>query len=297
MKTKYIALLALLVFALGACQKQEVATLKPADLKAKFDINITPYNTNAPQAAEKQDTTNRCNIVEKYQLPLPYKILNPEILGDPVMSQLYPTDSADYLLNITQKSFFLGVYLSDLVYTLIYDHRTRFFDYYNTVLELSRDLGIKQTFTAEYLKKFQENYTQDTVRKIITDAITQTCRFLDQSGQISILPFMLVGSWAESMHLIIGNAINNHDIPFEVYRIIADQDQTIDKFQAYIDDAMLDIESFTLSADLQDLKAQLDTVKNYYQQVYISDNISIDPQSLQLLNSAYENLKTYFAHK
>jgi len=280
-----------------SCQKTQVSTLKPVDIKAKFDINITPYNTNVAQAKQKQDTLNKCNIVEKYNLPLPYKILNPELLGDPVLSQLFPPDSADYFINITQKSFFLGVYLSDLVYTIIYDQRTRFFDYYNTVLDLSRDLGIKQTFTETYLKKFQESYQQDSIKKIINDAIVKTCRFLDESNQISILPFMLIGSWAESMYLIIGNAIYNQDIPFEVYQIIAQQPQTIEKFEAYIDNSMLDLESFTLSADLLDLKTQLDSINNVYQRVYISDNISIAPQDLKILYNAYNSLKSYFANK
>ncbi len=234
----------------------------------------------------------KCNIIEKYQIPLPTNLLDTSYLGQPEFSQLYPTDSVVRLIKSYNKAFYFGIYTADLTYALIYDNRALFYQYYATVLQLSNDLGIKETFTSEMLDRFRENYQSDTVEMIIRQSITKTCRFLDQNNQIGILPFMIVGSWAESIYLIIGNAIYNQDVPMDIYRTIAQQNQVIDKLKKFLDDNLLAVEDYNLSMALHKLINDLDTIKQTYQDIYISDNISIDQQSLHKLYNAYARFKS-----
>ncbi len=290
---------AVMILAFAACKKSS-NTLQPSDLKTKFEVDKIPSKPG--QAAEEQvpvsiDTSERCLIIEKYQLPLPFDILDPDILGKPVITQLFPADSVDRFISITQKAFFDGVYTSDMVYTLVYNYRTLFVEYYANIVRLSQDLGIKQTFTTEYLRKFQENFQKDSAQMIVKQAITKTCRFLDQTNQIAVLPFMIVGSWVESMYLIIGNALNNQNVPDRIYQTIANQQTTVDKLQNYIQNSMLDVESFQLSEKLKGLSDNLDSLKTTYSRIYNSGSYTIDRNSLETLQKAYNRLKIYYANQ
>ncbi len=245
------------------------------------------------QPAEKKDTTAepRCNIIEKYQIPLPTHLLDTAYLGQANFSQLFPTDSSSRLMKSYNKAFYLGVYSSDLVYTLIYDNRMLFYQYYATVMQLSNDLGIKETFTSSMLERFRENYKSDTVERIIRQSLTKTCIFLDQNNQIGILPFMTVGSWAESIYLIIGNAMYDQNVPMDIYHTIAEQNQVIDKLNRFLNDNLLGVDDYNLSIALHGLINNLDSLKQTYNEIYISDNISIDRESLGKLYQAFAKLK------
>ncbi len=233
----------------------------------------------------------KCNIIEKYQIPLPTSLLDTSTLGKPEFAQLYSTDSVNRLIKSYDKAFYFGVYSSDLVYSLLYGNRTLFYQYYAVVMQLSNDLGIKETFTSELLDKFRENYQSDTVERIIRQSITKTCKFLDDNNQIGILPFMLVGSWAESIYLIIGNAMYNENAPMDIYRTIAQQDQVIDKLKTLLNDNLLAVDDYNLSMALHKLISDLDSIKQTYENVYVSDNISIDKSSLNELYKAMSRIK------
>ena len=311
-----ILILAITLF-LFDCQKGQngTKTLKPAELKAKFEyknqqiandsINLTQSETKQNSLTTKTQTkpanqlnltkTNKCDIVEKYSIPLPYTLLDTQTLGAPDFEMLFPTSYADRFIKITQKSFFFGVYTADLTYTLIYNNQTKFVDYYDIVLKLATDLSIKQNFTKAYLTKFKQNFKTDSAKIIIQNAIIKTCQQLSESHQISILPFALAGSWSETLYLITGNAIKNQNISMDVYKIISQQGSTIDKFKQYINNTLLDVESIDLSIELQNLSSQLDSIKTLYNQIYVSENIAIDLNSLQKLHQAYGRFKKYFA--
>ncbi len=262
-------------------EKIKVGTEKGMEPAKERKMNIPKDTTQSPG----------CNIIERYQIPLPTQLLDTSYLGTPDFSQLFPTDSASRLIKSYNKAFYFGVYSADLVYTTIYDNRPLFYQYYATVMQLSNDLGIKETFTSELLEQFRENYHSDTVEKIISQSITRTCRFLDENNQIGILPFMIVGSWSESIYLTIGNAIYNESVPMNIYRTIAQQDQVVDKLKRLLDDNLLAVEDYNLSLALHNVISDLDSIKQTYQDVYLSDNISIDKESLSKLYRAFARLK------
>ncbi len=314
----FLLILAITLFTFD-CQKVQNApqSLKPEEIKAKFeykaqksspetiktnnipataknaDLNIKPEKKQ--NAKEELSTENQCDIVKIYSIPLPYTLLDSQILGAPDFEQLFPISYSDQFIKITQKSFFFGVYTADLIYTLIYNDRTKFLDYYEIVLKLASDLSIKRNFTKAYLTRFKQNFQSDSAKIIIQNAITKTCQQLSETNQISILPFALAGSWSETLYLITGNAIKNQDVSMQVYKIISQQATTIDKFKQYINNTLLDVESIDLSLELQSLSSQLDSIKAIYDQIYVSDNIAIDQNSMQTLHQAFGQFKKHFA--
>ncbi len=96
------------------------------------------------------------------------------------------------------------------------------------------------------------------------------------------------------MYLVTGNALNNPTPNQRLFQVISEQTNTIDNIKLYIENTMLDVASYKLSLRLQDLEAQLDSLKNIYNQIYISDNYLIDKPSLQLIHNAYDSLKVHF---
>jgi len=279
-----------------SCQKKETKSFSideeviQAKTRLANEVNVVD-TTKKNKEDKKLKNTEKCNIVEQYQIPLPTNLLDTQILGKPYFLQLYPIDSVDFLIKSYSKAFFFGVYITDLVYATIYDNKNLFYQYYATVVQLSDDLGLKQTFTTERLEKFRENYRSDTVANIINTSITKTCKILEENNQIGILPFMIVGSWAESIYLTIGNVISNQNVPINIYSVIASQDEVIEKLKKLIDDNLLEVEDFKLSNNLHELRQNLDVLKKTYTEVYISNNISIDKQSLTKLYKAFAQLK------
>ncbi len=318
-KNILLAVIMSFVLFMFDCQKidKPTQTLKPEEIKAKFEYKIqksepeTIKTNNIPATAQKPQlniksekkqavkeelsSENQCNIVKIYSIPLPYSLLNAKILGEPDFEQLFPVSYSDQFIKITQKSFFFGVYTADLIYALIYNNQTKSVDYYDVVLKLASDLSIKQNFTKDYLTKFKQNFQSDSAKIIIQNAITKTCQQLYETNQISILPFALAGGWGETLYLITGNAIKNQNVSMQIYQIISQQSTTIDKFKQYINNTLLDVESIDLGIELQNLAAQLDSIKTVYDKIYVSDNIAIDQNSLQTLHQAFGQFKKYFA--
>ncbi len=284
-----------ILLILSSCNNKKQQVLKPEDLKTKFEVKIPNNNKQHQKTKQVQhDSIDKCNIVEKYNLPLPFELLNTEILGPGDFSQLTPPANSSSFVNITKASFYTGVYLSDLVYCLVYDQKNYFLQYYDAIINLTKYLSIDQNFTSLYISKFQQTYRTDSVKAIVEQAIIKTCNFLENTNQISILPFLLIGSWTESMYLITGNALNNPSPDPKLLQIISNQTNTIDNLKLYIENTMLDVASYKLSIKLQTLENQLDTLKNIYNQIYISNNYLIDEASLQVIHNAFDSLKLHY---
>ncbi len=289
-KKLFLAILAL--WMLASCNNQvPKAPQIPKNLKTN-----SSNSSYTPQGA-KIDTSQTCNIIQKYNLPVPYDILRPYILGKPFMSQLFSPDSLDRLLTTTSRAFYLGVYTADLAYTSTYSDRQLISKYYFTVSRLSNILGIKTGIWSKYINQLNGDINKDTLRTIINNSITDICRFLDQTNQISILPFMLIGAWDESMYLLTGNILENSDVSPKLYNVLAQQDSTVAHFKKYLNDNMLSVNSFTLSTNLQYLNSLLDSISSAYNSIYMGSGIMIDSASVQKLRNTYLWLRRKMLHK
>ncbi len=298
MRIKYLIIPLIGIFLVaGGCKNRETKSFAiKADSLTNYQLvtelpKASAKDKKEPSSVDTLIVEEKCNVIERYGIPLSTQLLDTALLGPANFAQLYSPDSASRLIKSFNKAFYLGVYSADLVYSMIYDNRSLFYEYYYVVMRLSDDLGIKETFTMDMLEKFRENYRSDTVDVIIKNALVKTCRFLDENNQVSILPFMVVGSWAEATYLMIGNAIYNQDVSTEIYENIADQQQTLKKLKTFINDNLLGVDDYNISVALHKLNNDLDTVARAYDEIYVSDNIAIDKNSLLKLYGAFRKLK------
>lgn len=279
-KFKLFVLAALVFFA--ACngestkQKEDIVTDKVSDsVPVKIDAHA------------KFKMKHSSVFYTKYKLPLPVELYlalkeenvpyNNDILTDP--------SSVEKAVTSVSKAMNLGFYSSDLAYCTVFDQNKDAANFFEVTKSLSDDLKINVGYTQETVDRFHRNINNsDSLYAISTQNYWKTCDFLEETQHINVLPFIIVGSWVESMHLSIHAIEKAPSNEATIMKRVAAQRQPLSSLVEYLYKTLVDIKVFKINQDIQRIVKELIELQAIYDQFDQNDkDVTITKEQFDLI--------------
>ncbi len=257
--------------------------------------NLTSTKDTSSKTIKKQKkkkTSKKCSVFKKFKIPSPSKFKFASDKTRPVFSALYPTKNYLKASSTYQKSVILGIYSADLIYIALYNNSNLINKYYFTALQLSNDLGIPDSFSANDIKNIQKNMNNnDSIKNIIENTIQNTCISLSNSKTYTELPFIVYGAWLESVYLLCRTLIRNPDAPKFLYKQLSEQSDIIDNLTNFYNNILLDAQNYNVNLKVQDIISQLDSIKQNFGNYYNSGEQIIEKKQIQDLTNQFQNIR------
>lgn len=223
----------------------------------------------------------------KYKIPLPIDMFrymenkhvpcNVEFLLDYVNVPKYKTE--------TSQALALGCYAADAAYCSVYGKQQEITDYYQTATKLSDKLDISEGFSMNEVHRIEENLQcADSLSKIANDSYWNACNYLEENGKNNILPFVVFGSWIESVYIMttlcdISDAQNK----------IKEHQESLTNLMNYLYEVMIESSAFNYNYDIKRYQLKLAEIKKIY------DSLNNDDTDIQKINEIiriYQNIRS-----
>ena len=254
----FFAFVLSLILVTTSCTQEHKKNANQQGIEAVDSLNSTK--------SIMQFMHNKSLVYTKYKLPLPvdfYKYLREK---KPAFDEriLDPRTNLDRFKRKVDKAINLGFYSADLAYSSILENKEEAVEYFNVTQQLSKDLKIDIGYSETMVDRFHKNLdSPDSLYSISNDIYWKTCNYLEENEDVNILPFIIVGSWLESVNLTI-NAFPNSGENQDIVRMVEVQGQAIDNLIEYLYCTMLDLKVFAVNADIQRLSNHLKDLKKSY---------------------------------
>jgi hypothetical protein len=187
-----------------------VTAFLPGVLSCK---NAQTSNENQTQAAE--DTLSIPPIVKEsvtYLLPSPGEVLlrfykadlqyRPELLNKP--------GNRDKYLGSVSQSLNLGVFITDMAYSALFERSSETVNYLETIQALSSDLGISSSIFESLITRSKANAGRiDSLVLISNEAYNAMIEFLETGGKETTIAYISAGAYIESLYIAV-NSIDNY---------------------------------------------------------------------------------------
>jgi len=234
----------------------------------KTDTQPVDQNLNTDTIVKEQVIDHNT----QYRLPSPVEFFlyikenkakyNKTILNSPDnISKYYTTAS---------KAINFGIYASDLAYCTVFGQNQETFIYFTKAKNLADELGLTEGFDEQVAKRIDQNLNNsDSLYEITTDGYWQAVSFLEERDKSNLLPYILVGSWVESVHIAIHSVTKFKSDDQLVIRISEQQlllENLIDHLNSLGDDQLKDILS-----KLTELQAAFDLLYDNPEDVIITE--------------------------
>ncbi len=242
-----------------------------------FSCNNQPQNSQEEKDSvvviEKPDSLQKKSFVyTKYELPLSvdvYKFLKSKGIEFNQSNLHSLAKKEKYFTEITRAQI-LGVYSSDLAYSTIYDKSQEAVDYFGVAIDLTYKLNIEEGYESELLDRAYDNIdNNDTLSKIASNAYHKTCTALEKSKRENVLPFIVLGSWVESVY-ILTHACKGSKPEDGIYDELYGQKKHLEGLITYFND-ILNSENNTEKEEIKSKLLKLKKLKREYDKIDFSD--------------------------
>ncbi|MEW6469920.1 MAG: hypothetical protein AB1458_13410 [Bacteroidota bacterium] len=152
----------------------------------------------------------------------------------------------------------MGVYHSDLAYTLINGQTQLALKYLDVIKTLSDGLKMSSIFdTEEYVKRFRDNVNHiDSLKKITADLKGEADLFLYDNNRHNTALFIFTGAWTESMYIATQSVKSGKsDL---VVTTVAEQKYILDNLMTLLSDYEKEPTFKDLFLELNNVKISLD---------------------------------------
>ncbi len=238
---------------------------------------------NKVVVVEKPDSLQKKSFVyTKYELPLSvdvYKFLKSKGIEFNQNNLHSLAKKEKYFTEITRAQV-LGVYSSDLAYSTIYDKSQEAVDYFGVAIDLAYKLNIEEGYESELLDRAYDNIdNNDTLSKIASNAYHKTCTTLEKSKRENVLPFIVLGSWGESVYILTHACIGSK--PEDgVYEELYAQRKNLEGLISYFND-ILNSENITEKDEIKSKLLKLKKLKSEYDKIELSDSEKLSAEKLK----------------
>lgn len=279
---KFVALFVVLAVFFAACGSQDT-TQTDQELVAVPNDSATVQND--PNADFK--TQHNSVFYTKYKLPLPvelYLALKDEDVpyNKNILSSL---ENVDQAVTSVSKAMNLGFYSSDLAYCTVFEQNKDATDYFELTKKLSEDLKINVGYTQETVDRFHRNISNsDSLYNIATENYWKTCDFLEETQHINVLPFIIVGSWVESMHLSIHAIEKAPSNEQAIMDRVAAQREPLANLIQYLYTTLVDIKVFKINQDIQRIVKELNDLQSSF------DKFDQNPKGVTITKEQFEEI-------
>lgn len=227
----------------------------------------TSVNQNTISAYDS--TQGKSLTYTKYELPLSvdvYKFLKSKKIGYNLLL-MHKIKMQDKYFTEVKRAFVLGIYSSDLAYAAINEQSKDAVDYFGVSIELANKLDIQDSYNSKTLDRAYDNLNnEDSLSYIAGESYWKSCSNLERNKRANILPFVIVGSWVESMHILTRNCIGS---PPETGLFIElfQQLKHLDKLIAFLSDTSSGVESSGSKAEIENMLIRLKSIQEKYNKI------------------------------
>lgn len=188
---------------------------------------------------EEEMSSNTASMLQDvfYQIPAPSEIFEimKEVKEKGVGTDiLNPTDNIKNYLDNKSKSLNFGIYISDLLYTSIFNYGSETLSYFATVKKLADDLGLSSSIDENTFSKVEDNIeNSDSLTTISNDLFYSASENLEKNERGATLALVIAGGWVESIYLAT-QVFPEFDENNEAIQRIADQKLTYENLEEYL---------------------------------------------------------------
>jgi len=242
-------------------------------------LNSCNNNPNVEQAAENDtvavvsDNSKKSFVYTKYELPLSvdvYKFLNEKNIA---FSKEYMNglDKKDKYFTSVSRALVLGIYSSDLAYATIYDKSQESVDYFSVSIDLAHKLDIEKGYNSKVLDRAYDNINNnDSLSEIAAEAYLKTCNSLEENNTLNILPFIVLGSWLESVHILTQASLGS--LPEDgLFEELYNQKEHLVGMINYLNDAVKASQNTSEQNEMKTLLEKLKQLQAKYNKINASD--------------------------
>lgn len=278
------SLLLILLLFFAACQDDKPRTNNGEDELVNTEDTINP---------QTKSTTETSLVYTEYNIPLPVELyrfmrnhdakFNREILNPTTNLMKYNTSVV--------KAYNLGVYSSIVAYCTVFDQNQETIKYFYAAKKLSEELHIDEGYDESVIRRGNANINNnDSLTHIATNAYWTACHYLEERNDINILPFIIVGSWLESLYLAI-NTMENPHINNEITFKISQQRPAIKNLIQYLLDVMMDSNAFEINKDIQNLLNQLYELDAIYDKMQKNDANELSSKQFESIRNIVQTTR------
>lgn len=254
------------------------------------------------QATEAADSTIKYYASVVFLLPSPGEILerfysadikyNPALLSSPANKDKYIGSKA--------QSLNLGIYITDMAYSALFERSTETINYLEAIQSLSTEAGISSNIYESLLARSKTNASKiDSLISISDEAFSNMLEFLEEGGKENTIALISAGAYIESLNIAL-QSIEKYSPEDEMIKLLVDMKYPMDNLlekakSATVSDTDNTIISYLnkISAIFNELQTKSSTTKVTEQQAGV---ISISGgDQIFISETEFANLKTQVA--
>jgi hypothetical protein len=219
-------LLSILVLAvlIVSCQKKNIDEAQVAD---KFEEQRKAFFSNIHAPAEAAA-----------QLQATAAEFNASLMSDPKLSASYATSDVKAAAN-------LGVYLSDLNYSVAYKQSANTKELFTATIELAKYIGLEQGTIDFLMKRYNENIAQnDSVKAVLDKLFDKSTADFQGTEREKLVGIAIAAYQIENLHLAVGilESYPKDMLPTDartqilipVFRKVLEQKQEVETIYAFL---------------------------------------------------------------
>lgn len=163
---------------------------------------------------------------------------NPNLMNDPKLSAGYATDDVKAAAN-------LGIYLSDLNYSIAYKQSANTKELFTATYELGKYIGLEQSLLEFLMKRYNDNIAQNDSAKVVIDELFQksTTGFKGTVRE-KLVGIAIAAYQIENLHIAVGILESypkdmlpedaRMQILIPVFRLVLEQQKSIETTYAFL---------------------------------------------------------------
>ncbi|MCS7188954.1 MAG: hypothetical protein RMJ66_03130 [Bacteroidia bacterium] len=202
----------------------------------------------------------------------------------------------------------LGIYLTDMAYAHATGHHQEAYDYFSSISRLATLYNIEDILSIERIRQMDKLQDQpDSAQKLFARYYGEIQERLNETGQQLMLRHMILGGWAESLHIILYlvERGNNNQPLSEL--ILLQRSLTPLLVKLYSVDTLHSSVSKQIVYYLQGLQAEFErlpasepsktpttTIKQGVIQMNFKQQVQIAPEHIQAIRAKVEPLRQFF---
>lgn len=227
-----------------------------------------------------------------FKMTAPTKIYKSLKREKPKFELLNNPDNYKNYMSVYQQAANIGVYTTDLSYSVLNQNNEKVLKYYEAVSQLNSFIGIEMGFDSQdLLLKISDNIQNiDSVEFYLGRMLDKTRGYLEKNQNNEIVLYINVGAWVENMYLMTNIALDDLTNKEIIMQIIG-QKLVIEDFIVFFDEMMIKVESFDANLKIQEIKDALIVILNIYESGNIAEGSNISKENLEKLQNEIEIIR------
>jgi len=172
--------------------------------------------------------------------------------------KLVPTANVEKYTGETRRAVMLGVYGADLSYASVFDQKQISMEYFAATQKLAGQMDADGVITPEFLERMEKNQeNRDSMLNIISQAYADMNDYLKEDDRVEVSAMVIAGGWLEALY---PSTQYGEDGNADLRQRIVEQKYSLNNLMNYL-------EKFGDSPALKELKADLTTLHEAYNNV------------------------------